>query len=101
MATYEQPALKRTSSQTQFDPPFARRQDRGHMRHYKSKWDLQREYRWDGSLHKDKTAEDLLIRSIGLTLEAVGFEAAESKTLESFRMNVEECRPSVNQACSF
>lgn len=36
-------------------------------------------------------AEQLLTRSIGLALEAVGFEASEPLALESFRLAVEEC----------
>ena len=91
MAIYEQPSLKRTSSQAQFDTPLAKKQDRGHVGHHKVKWDLQKEYRQDASLQEEKTAEDLFSRSISLALEAVGFQAADPRALESFRMNAEEC----------
>lgn len=33
----------------------------------------------------------LLTRSITLALDAVGFQAAETTAIESFRTNVEEC----------
>ena len=37
----------------------------------------------------------MLTRSIGLALEAVGFEAAAPDALEAFRVDVEECMKAI------
>lgn len=42
-------------------------------------------------IQDDEAVQSMLTRSIGLALEAVGFEAAAPEAIESFRLNVEEC----------
>ena len=84
-------SLKRTSSTAQFDEPAAKKLNRGHIKHHKASWDLQREQRYSATALKDGDAQALLTRSIGLALEAVGFEAAAPEAIDSFRGDVEEC----------
>ena len=84
-------SLKRTSSTAQFDEPAAKKLNRGHIRHHKASWDLQREQRHNGTALCDGDAQTLLTRSIGLALEAVGFEAAAPEAMDSFRGDVEKC----------
>lgn len=38
-----------------------------------------------------EAVQSMLTRSIGLALEAVGFEAAAPDAMEAFRVDVEEC----------
>lgn len=91
MAVYNSHHLKRTSSSTQFDEPAAKKLSRGPIRHHRPSWDLQREQRHNAIVQDDEAIQAMLIRSIGLALEAVGFEAAAPEAVESFRGDVEEC----------
>ena len=91
MAVHSNHSLKRTSSVAQFDGPAAKKLNRGPIRHHKAAWDLQREQRCNATVLNDRDAQSLLTRSIGLALEAVGFEAAAPDAIESFRGDVEEC----------
>ena len=95
MAIHE-PSLKRTASQAQFDIPAAKKQFLGVTKHHKAIWDSQSDYRRNAEFQNRKLAEDLLTRSITLALEAVGFQAAEHRALDSFRMQVQECMPPVH-----
>lgn len=90
MAAYNH-HLKRTSSVAQFDEPAAKKLHRAPTRHHKAVWDLQREQRYNATILGDEDVQSLLTRSIGLALEAVGFEAAAPDAIESFRGDVEEC----------
>jgi len=91
MAISESHSLKRTSSIAQFDEPAAKKLNRGRVRHHKAAWDLQREQRYSAAILNDGDVQSLLTRSIGLALEAVGFEAAAPDAIDSFRGDVEEC----------
>ena len=91
MAVHSNHYLKRTSSTAQFDEPPAKKLNRGPIRHHKAAWDLQREQRYNATILNDADAQSLLTRSIGLALEAVGFEAAAPDAVDSFRGDVEEC----------
>ena len=92
MAVSDSHSLKRTSSIAQFDGPAAKKLNRGRIRHHKASWDLQREQRYNETILKDVDVQSMLTRSIGLALEAVGFEAATPDAIDSFRGDVEECR---------
>jgi hypothetical protein len=86
--------LKRTSSTAQLDDPAAKKLNRGPVRHHKPTWDLQWEQRRNAIVQDDEAIQSMLTRSIGLALEAVGFEAAAPEAVESFRGDVEECTKS-------
>lgn len=91
MAVYSSHPLKRTSSIAQFDEPAAKKLNRGPKRHHKPSWDVQRELRHNVIIQDEEAIQSMLTRSIGLALEAVGFEAAAPEAIESFRGDVEEC----------
>ena len=57
----------------------------------KLKWDLQRSLRLHDSAIDERAIQNMLMKSIQIALQAVGFESAESEALESFRVDVEEC----------
>ena len=85
--------IKRSASFASFEPfdlPPHKKQDRRHIRHHQSNWDLQR-----GQLREPwqdvEAVQSMLTRSIGLALEAVGFEAAAPDAMEAFRVDVEGC----------
>ena len=82
---------KRTSSFAQFDDPAAKKVNRGHIRHHKAVWDLQKEQRQNAFIQDDEAVQTMLTRSISLALEAVGFGAATPQAMDSFRGDVEEC----------
>lgn len=94
MAINNSHPLKRSSSIAQFDEPVAKKPNRGPVRHHKPLWDLQREQRQNAIIHDEEVVESMLNRSIGLALEAVGFEAAAPEAFESCRGAVEECTKS-------
>ncbi|KAL8805037.1 MAG: hypothetical protein Q9223_005436 [Gallowayella weberi] len=81
---------KRSASAVDFDIPTAKKRNLATSHHsstarYSHGLKLE-ELAFNGN----EEAELLLTRSIGLALEAVGFEAAEPLALESFRLAVEE-----------
>lgn len=91
MAVHNPHPLKRTSSIAQFDESVAKKANRGPVRHHKPRWDLQHQQRQNAIIHNEEVVDSMLNRSIGLALEAVGFEAAAPEAFESFRGAVEEC----------
>ena len=90
MAVYNSHSLKRTST-ADFDTPPAKKLNRGPIRHHKLTWETQRKQRLNSSWQDEESIQFLLTRSIGLALEAVGFEASDPDAIESFRGDVEEC----------
>lgn len=88
------PSSKRTSTTAEFETSVAKKQNRGTWRHHKTTWNLESSRRFDAPCQDDEAIQSLLSRSIGLALDAVGFEAAEIIALESFRAQVEECTSS-------
>lgn len=96
MALVNEISAKRTSTDAEFDIPFAKRQNLGVIPRHKPAWDLNTSGR-SGPLNQDEgIIQSLLTRSIELALEAVGFGAAEQAAMESFRAGVEECMKSYN-----
>lgn len=91
MALEETHPVKRTSTDAKFDIPFAKKQNRGNLRHHKPVWDLQRPTRLAAPGQDEGKIQALLTRSLALALEGVGFEGAEPIAMESFRATVEEC----------
>ena len=71
--------------------PASKKVKRSHVRYNKAKYDLQRAQRQEASIQDERRVQDMLTRSISLALEAVGFEAAETEAVESFRLDTEEC----------
>lgn len=92
MALEDTHPIKRTSTDAEFDIPFAKKQNRGSLRHHKSAWDLQRSSRLAAPGPDGEKPQSLLTRSLALALEVVGFEGAEPMAMESFQAAVEECR---------
>lgn len=82
---------KRTSTTAEFETPVAKKQNFGPLRHHKPSWDLNRSWRLETPCQDEEAMQALLTRSITLALDAVGFKAAETTAIESFRTNVEEC----------
>ena len=91
MALEDTHSVKRTSTEAEFDVPFAKKQHRGGLRHHKPGWDLQRPSRLAAPGPDGERIQALLTRSLALALEVVGFEGAEPMAIESFRAAVEEC----------
>ena len=91
MAVSASQSLKRTSSVAEFDEPTAKKLNRGPVRHHKATWNHHRQARHAANVLNDEDVQSLLIRSISLALQAVGFEAATPEAIDSFRGNVEEC----------
>ncbi|KAL8680893.1 MAG: hypothetical protein Q9186_002958 [Xanthomendoza sp. 1 TL-2023] len=83
-------ATKRSASVIDFDIPTAKKRILATSHQSKTTWDLHGLDLQDVTFNGNEEAELLLTRSIGLALEAVGFEAAEPLALESFRLIVEE-----------
>ena len=93
MAVYQSLPIKRSASSASFDtfglPPH-KKQNRGQLRHHQPNWDFQREQLkepWQDA----EAVQSMLTRSIGLALEAVGFDASAPDAMEAFRLEVEEC----------
>lgn len=84
-------SFKRTSTTAEFENSVAKKQNFGPLRHHKPSWDLSRSGRFETPCQDELAMQAMLTRSITLALDAVGFEAAESTAIESFRANVEEC----------
>ncbi|KAL8731057.1 MAG: hypothetical protein Q9166_003708 [cf. Caloplaca sp. 2 TL-2023] len=81
---------KRPASAVDFDIPNAKRRSLAILRQSKITWDLDGLKLPDVQFHGNEEVELLLTRSVGLALEAVGFEASEALALESFRLAIEE-----------
>lgn len=90
MALEDTHPTKRTSTQANFDIPFAKKRNRG-IHHHKSAWDLQRSVRLAAPGPDEENIQALLTRSIALALEVAGFMGAEPMAMESFRAAIEEC----------
>ena len=115
--TYTPKFLKRTASQAQFETPAPKKPandvqpgsrapssipakpaalpmnlQRSIIHFPKSKWDTQRSLRKNPQIIDEPAVQSLLVRSIETALEAVGFDAAESEALDSFRAHTEECK---------
>lgn len=91
MTVSQQQYIKRSASSAGFDLPAAKKLHRRPLRHHKATYDFQRDIRQGAQWQDEGAVQDLLTRSIGLALEAVGFEATAPEALESFRVHVEEC----------
>lgn len=94
MALEDMHPVKRTSTDAQFDIPFAKKQHRGGLRHHKPVWDLQRSIRLAAPGPDEGNVQALLTRSLALALGVAGFDGAEPAAMESFRAAVEECTTS-------
>ncbi|KAL8795903.1 MAG: hypothetical protein Q9182_007465 [Xanthomendoza sp. 2 TL-2023] len=81
---------KRSASAIDFDIPTAKKRNLATSHHPSTPWDFHGVKLGDLAFNGNEEAELLLTRSIGLALEAVGFQAAEPLALESFRLAVEE-----------
>lgn len=81
---------KRPAPYKPFGLPPDKKQNRGQIRHHQPEWDLQRKQLKE-PWQDEEAIQSMLTRSIGLALEAVGFEAAAPDALEAFRLDVEEC----------
>ena len=81
---------KRSATSELLGVPPRKKQNHGRIRHHRLKWDSQREQLKE-SWHNEEAVQFMLTRSIGLALEAVGFEAATPDAMEAFRVDVEEC----------
>ena len=93
MAVYQSlPAKRSAPCEPSGLPPF-KKQNRGHIVHHQAKWDFQREQLKE-PWQDEEAIQSMLTRSIGLALEAVGFEAAAPDAVEAFRVDVEECTKS-------
>ena len=93
MAVYQSIPAKRIASSGPFEPfgqPPNKKQNRGQLRHHQSKWDFQRD-QFKEPWQDVEAIQSMLTRSIGLALEAIGFEAAAPDAIEAFRLEVEEC----------
>lgn len=95
MALEDMHPVKRTSTDAQFDIPFAKKQNRGALRHHKPVWDLQRSTRLAAPGQDEGEIQALLTRSLALALGVAGFDGAEPMAMESFRAAVEECTTSI------
>ena len=93
MTVYQSIPAKRSATSELLGLPPHKKQNRGQIRHHRSKWDFQREYLKE-PWHDEEAVQYMLTRSIGLALEAVGFEAAAPDAIEAFRVDVEECMSS-------
>ncbi|KAL9598107.1 MAG: hypothetical protein Q9179_004032 [Wetmoreana sp. 5 TL-2023] len=82
--------IKRSSSAIDLHGPIAKKRSLRPLRHQKITWDHDGADASDILFHNNDTAETLLTRSLTLALDVVGFDAAESLALESFRNVVEE-----------
>jgi len=91
MAVQHENPLKRTSTAAQFNAPASKKLNRGPIRHRRTSWDLQREQRREAVWQDEVSIQSMLNRSIGLALQAVGFDAAAPEALEAFRNDVETC----------
>ena len=90
MTAYQSVPAKRSATSELLGFPPHKKQNRGQIRHHRSNWDFQRECLKE-PWHDEEAAQTMLTRSIGLALEAVGFEAATPDAMEAFRVDVEEC----------
>ena len=93
MTVYQSIPAKRSATSELLGLPPQKKQNRGQILHHQSNWDLQREYLKE-PWHDEEAIQSMLTRSIGLALEAVGFEAAMPDAMEAFRVDVEECMSS-------
>lgn len=93
--TYTPKFLKRPLPPAQTQPsseaPPSKRIKRDHVRFNRLKYDLQKAQRKEGLFQDEAAVQTMLERSIGQALEAVGFGAAESAAMQTFRQDVEEC----------
>ena len=80
--------LKRSSSAAGLDLPQSKKQ----LRHHGLRWRQELPGPLDAPFQDDEAVQALLTRSIGLALEAVGFESADPVAVESFRALAEECK---------
>ena len=93
MVVYQSIPAKRPAPGEPSSLPPQKKQNRRQIRHHQPNWDSQRaqlKELW----HDEKDVQFMLTRSIGLALEAVGFEAAAPDAMEAFRLDVEECMSS-------
>lgn len=91
MALEDTHPVKRTSTEAEFDVPFAKKQNRGNLRHHKPAWDLQKPARLASPSQDEEEIQTLLTRSLALALGVAGFEAAEPMAMASFQAEVQEC----------
>ena len=97
MAVYQSLPAKRSASSDLLGLPPHKKQNCGQIRHHRPNWDLQRQQLRE-PWQDEEAVQSMLTRSIGLALEAVGFEAAAPDAMETFRVDVEECMRSYRNA---
>ncbi len=86
-------SLKRTSPAEHRETPPSKRQRQG-LKHHHQLRHTQRSHNGIASVPQDESLiQTLLSRSVGLALDAVGFDGADPVAAESFRAQVEECMP--------
>lgn len=90
MAVYQSIPAKRSATSELIGLPPQKKRNCGQIRHHRPKWDSQREYLKE-PWQDEEAVQFMLTRSIGLALEAVGFDAATPDAIEAFRVDVEEC----------
>lgn len=94
MALFDSPPLKRSSFDAGFDADFDApmpKQRRHHIQHHRIRWRQAVEGEAATTCQDNEAIQSLLSRSIGLALEAVGFERADPVAIESFRAAAEQC----------
>ena len=75
------------------DAPAAKKHCPGLAHRHKLRWNPERTGLLFSPCQDEEIVQSLLTRSISLALEAVGFEAADPIAIESFRAEVDECKP--------
>lgn len=90
MAVYQSLPAKRSAPSDLLGLPPRKKQNCGQIRHHRPNWDPQRQQLKE-PWQDEEAVQSMLTRSIGLALEAVGFEAAAPDAMETFRIDVEEC----------
>lgn len=90
MAVYQSIPAKRSATSVLIGLPPHKKRNCGQIRHHRPKWDSQREQLKE-PWQDEEAVQLMLTRSIGLALEAVGFDAATPDAIEAFRVDVEEC----------
>lgn len=91
-------SLKRPSPPDFELAPPTKRQDQRKRHHHALRYSHP-SHKATTFIPQDETIiQTLLGRSIGLALDAVGFDGADPVAAESFRAQTEECMPTINAA---
>lgn len=89
LASEETALFKRNSTDAGFDAPLPIKQRR--TVHHQIRWKQSLPDDYIGVCQNDEVIRAHLLRSIALALEAVGFQGADPRALEDFRVEVEDC----------